>query len=88
MEERDVMIEATKSSWLTAIHCAFQDASHLYLLMDYIPGGDLMSLMLGQPNETFDEPAARCYAAEIVLALDELHALGFCLLYTSDAADE
>ena len=43
-EERDIMARAA-SAWLTRLHFAFQDAEHLYLAMDYHPGGDLLSLL-------------------------------------------
>jgi len=33
------------SEWITQLHYAFQDQHNLYLVMDYHPGGDLLSLM-------------------------------------------
>ena len=33
------------SQWLTSLHYAFQDSTSLYLVMDYHPGGDLLSIM-------------------------------------------
>ena len=38
------MARAT-SPWLTSLHYAFQDATSLYLVMDYHPGGDLLTVM-------------------------------------------
>ena len=43
-EERDIMAWGT-SPWLTSLHYAFQDSSCLYLVMDYHPGGDLLTVM-------------------------------------------
>ena len=43
-EERDIMAKAT-SPWITQLHYAFQDRRNLYLVMDYHPGGDLLSLL-------------------------------------------
>ena len=43
-EERDIMALAT-SPWLTSLHYAFQDPISLYLVMDFHPGGDLLTVM-------------------------------------------
>lgn len=43
--------------------------------MEYLPGGDLLSLMIR--NGAFDEELARFYMAEMTLALNALHTLGF-----------
>jgi len=80
-EERNVLVLARSNipnnKWLTSIKCSFQDSYHLYLIMDYIPGGDLMSMLLGYPEERFPEPTAKFYLVEIVEALEELHNLGY-----------
>jgi citron Rho-interacting kinase len=43
-EERDIMARAN-SPWLTQLQYAFQDQANLYLVMDFHPGGDLLSLL-------------------------------------------
>lgn len=43
--------------------------------MEYLPGGDLFSLMIR--NNTFPEDVVQFYLAEITLALNALHSLGF-----------
>ncbi|KAK8963697.1 Protein kinase PINOID [Platanthera guangdongensis] len=54
------------------------DASHYAcFLIDYCPGGDLHSLLLRCPGHRLPLRAARFYAAEVLLALEYLHALGF-----------
>ncbi|XP_058727456.1 serine/threonine-protein kinase WAG1-like [Vicia villosa] len=53
------------------------DVSHYScLLIDYCPGGDLHSLLRKQPGNRFTLSAARFFAAEILVALEYLHALG------------
>ncbi|CAA0816363.1 Serine/threonine-protein kinase WAG1 [Striga hermonthica] len=53
------------------------DASHYTcLLIDYCPNGDLHSLLLRQPRRRLPLSAVRFYAAEVLLALEYLHARG------------
>jgi serine/threonine protein kinase len=66
---------ATEDSWLTKLHFSFQDEQSLYLVMEYVPGGDLMGLLVRV--DTLTEPQARFYAAEIVLALEAVHKLNY-----------
>lgn len=74
-EERDIMVLGRKSEWITRLQFAFQDRENLYLVMEYLPGGDLLGLMIRQGS--FDEELARFYLAEIALALNALHTMGF-----------
>uniref|UniRef100_A0A672PNE5 Rho-associated protein kinase 2 n=1 Tax=Sinocyclocheilus grahami TaxID=75366 RepID=A0A672PNE5_SINGR len=72
-EERDIMAFAD-SPWVVQLCCAFQDDRSLYMVMEYMPGGDLVNL-----TSTYDVPEkwAKFYTAEVVLALDAIHAMGF-----------
>lgn len=72
-EERDIMAHAN-SEWIVQLYFAFQDHKYLYMVMDYMPGGDLVSLM-----SIYDVPEkwAKFYCAEVVLALDTIHNMGF-----------
>uniref|UniRef100_A0A4W4FEK0 Rho-associated protein kinase 1 n=1 Tax=Electrophorus electricus TaxID=8005 RepID=A0A4W4FEK0_ELEEL len=72
-EERDIMAFAD-SSWVVQLFYAFQDDRYLYMVMEYMPGGDLVNLM---SNYDVPEKWARFYTAEVVLALDGIHAMGF-----------
>lgn len=62
------------------MHYAFQDAKFLYMVMDFMPGGDLVNLM-----STYEVPEkwAKFYTAEIVLALDVIHRMGFVHRYVA-----
>ncbi|XP_031624942.1 uncharacterized protein LOC116341786 [Contarinia nasturtii] len=73
-EERNIMA-ISRSDWIPKLQYAFQDNTHLYLVMEYLPGGDLFSLMIR--NNTFPEDVIQFYLAEITLALNALHTLGF-----------
>ena len=53
------------------LHYAFHNEQNLFLVTDFINGGELFSHLKG--NEVFSEEKARVYAAEIVHALGYLH---------------
>ncbi|ESO94492.1 hypothetical protein LOTGIDRAFT_215457 [Lottia gigantea] len=72
-EEREIMSNAN-SEWIVQLHFAFQNMRHLYMVMDYMPGGDLVNLM---SNYDVPEKWAKFYCAEVVLALDAIHTMGF-----------
>lgn len=72
-EERFIMANAA-SDWIVRLHHAFQDNKYLYILMDYMPGGDLVNLMT---NYEMPERWAKFYTAEVVLAVDAIHQMGF-----------
>ncbi|CAH2246102.1 rho-associated kinase 2 isoform X1 [Pelobates cultripes] len=71
-EERDIMAFAN-SPWVVQLSSAFQDDKHLYMVMEYMPGGDLVNLM---SNYDVPEKWAKFYTAEVVLALDAIHSMG------------
>uniref|UniRef100_A0A8C7P7W4 Rho-associated protein kinase n=1 Tax=Oncorhynchus mykiss TaxID=8022 RepID=A0A8C7P7W4_ONCMY len=72
-EERDIMA-FSNSPWVVQLCCAFQDDLHLYMVMEYMPGGDLVTLTM---NYDMPEKWVRFYTAEVVLALDAIHSMGF-----------
>ena len=55
---------------IRAAHAAWASAEHVYLVMDYLPGGDLMSLLM--KRDVLSEPEVRFYAAEATLAIESL----------------
>ncbi|PRP75540.1 hypothetical protein PROFUN_09026 [Planoprotostelium fungivorum] len=74
--ERQVLSDNSKEvSWLVKLQYSFQDHKYLYLVMDYMPGGDLRGLITSTGR--FSETEARCYFAQFLLATFELHSLGF-----------
>uniref|UniRef100_A0A4W6D9A4 non-specific serine/threonine protein kinase n=1 Tax=Lates calcarifer TaxID=8187 RepID=A0A4W6D9A4_LATCA len=72
-EERHIMA-FSNSPWIVQLCCAFQDDRHLYMVMEFMPGGDLVTLTM---NYDIPEKWARFYTAEVVLALDAIHSMGF-----------
>ena len=64
-----------QGKWITHLEFAFQDTNYLYLVMEYLAGGNLLSLMY--KYNTFDENTARFYIAETILGVQEIHSLNF-----------
>ena len=74
--ERDVLASADDNNrWLTVLHYSFTDETHLYMCMEFMPGGDLMSLLMKE--DTFSEAATRFFMAEAAHAISSVHALGY-----------
>ncbi|XP_050731618.1 serine/threonine-protein kinase greatwall-like isoform X2 [Eriocheir sinensis] len=71
--ERDALAR-TKSPYCVQLYYSLQTVSNVYLVMEYLIGGDLKSLLAIYGY--FDEPMATFYAAELGLALYYLHSHG------------
>lgn len=67
------LLEAVQHPFIVNLWGAFQDASNLYMVMDFVPGGELFTLL--RRSGRFPEPVAKFYAAEVALALNYLHRL-------------
>lgn len=65
------VLKIAKHPYVLELHYAFQTPQHLYLVLDYCPGGDL-SLHLVNKG-TFTEDETRFYLAELILAMEYLH---------------
>mmetsp|Transcript_38666 Transcript_38666/g.110298 ORF Transcript_38666/g.110298 Transcript_38666/m.110298 type:complete len:1371 (+) Transcript_38666:67-4179(+) len=74
--EKDALCNA-QADWVIGLHYTFQDDTFLYMVMDYLPGGDLMTHL--QRKDTFTEPETRFYIAELVEAVDYIHTKLHCI---------
>ncbi|KAG2546460.1 hypothetical protein PVAP13_9KG034909 [Panicum virgatum] len=72
LAERDILI-TVRNPFVVRFFYSFTSRENLYLVMEYLNGGDLYSLLrnLG----CLDEDVARVYLAEVVLALEYLHSM-------------
>jgi len=70
--EKEVLAEA-KIPWVVELKYSFQDEVYLYLVMEFCPGGDLMSLLINK--DILSEDEARFYTAELILSLEAVHKL-------------
>ncbi|KAL1952686.1 hypothetical protein VTO42DRAFT_4449 [Malbranchea cinnamomea] len=73
--ERDILADSKDNPWLVKLHASFQDNAFLYLLMEFLPGGDLMTMLI--KYEIFSEDITRFYMAELIMAIEAVHKLGF-----------
>ncbi|KAI0011803.1 Pkinase-domain-containing protein [Xylariaceae sp. FL0662B] len=65
------MLGEVKHPFLITLWGTFQDPRNLYMVMDFVEGGELFSLL--RKSGRFPNPVAKFYAAEVTLALEYLH---------------
>nr|AML79362.1 putative LOV domain-containing protein [Peperomia fraseri] len=73
--EREIL-DLLDHPFLPALYASFQTKTHICLITDYYPGGELFMLLDKQPTKVIKEDAVRFYAAEVVVALEYLHCQG------------
>ncbi|OAX41063.1 kinase-like protein [Rhizopogon vinicolor AM-OR11-026] len=79
--ERDILKSASMvtspggAEWIVKLHYSFQDRDNLYLVLEFMGGGDLLNLLI--ERDVFDENFARFYVAEMILAIETCHKHGF-----------
>ncbi|KAJ3258729.1 Serine/threonine-protein kinase [Boothiomyces macroporosus] len=66
--ERDLLSQSTKTPWVVQLFYSFQDALNLYLIMEFLPGGDLMSMLI--KYDKFNEQITKFYMAECLSAIN------------------
>lgn len=65
------MLSDVKHPFLITLWGTFQDWKNLYMVMDFVEGGELFSLL--RKSGRFPNPVAKFYAAEATLAIEYLH---------------
>ncbi|PRP84081.1 hypothetical protein PROFUN_04072 [Planoprotostelium fungivorum] len=61
--------------WITRLYFSFQDPQFLYLIMEFIPGGDMMTHLIHY--DTFSEEHTRFFIAETIQAIHSIHKLNY-----------
>ena len=81
--ERDLLAESSSAlsynPWVVSLYFSFQDADYLYLIMEYVPGGDMMTMLI--KYDTFPEDWTRFYIAQTVQAINSIHQLNYIHRY-------
>ena len=73
VRNEQLFMSKVKSPWIVELKASFQEDDFLYLIMEYLPGGDFMNLLIKKDILTEDE--ARFYTAELILAIENIHKL-------------
>ena len=73
--ERNILTEV-EHPFIVKLHYAFQTEGKLYLVLDFMRGGDLFTRISKEQCWKLKEADVRLYIAELVLALEHLHKLG------------
>nr|AML77659.1 putative LOV domain-containing protein [Tragopogon porrifolius] len=73
--EREIL-DVLDHPFLPALYASFQTPTHVCLITDYCPGGELFMLLDRQPMKVLKEDAVKFYAAEVLVALEYLHCQG------------
>ena len=66
-----LIMSKLKSKWIVELKESFQEGDYLYLVMEYVPGGDFMNLLI--KKDILTEKEAKFYLAEIILAIESIH---------------
>jgi hypothetical protein len=73
--ERDFLVASENSRWVVPLVASFQDNNNLYLVMEYMVGGDFLGFLLRE--DVLDESVAKWYIAEMVLCIEEAHRMNW-----------
>jgi ribosomal protein S6 kinase alpha-1/2/3/6 len=78
--ERNILADvAVGHSFIVKLHYAFQTPGKLYLILDFLRGGDLFTRL--SKEVMFTEEDVKFYLAELALAMNHLHSLGIIYRY-------
>ena len=71
IRNEQLLMSKVKSPWIVELKSSFQEGDYLYLVMEFLAGGDLMSLLI--KKDILTENEAKFYIAEIILAIESIH---------------
>ena len=73
VRNEQLFMSKVKSPWIVDLKASFQEDDFLYLVMEFLPGGDFMNLLIEKDKLTEEE--AKFYIAELILAVESIHKL-------------
>lgn len=71
--EKDILYYSNNNQWVSKLCYSFQNNDYLFLVIEFLQGGDLMNLLTNKITLTENE--AKFYIAELILAVDSIHKL-------------
>lgn len=87
MTEREILVTA-HHPFIVTMYASFQTHNTLSFVMEHCEGGEFFRVLQKQPNHRLKESSARFYAAEVLLALEYLHHIGFIYRDLVSAAEK
>ncbi|KZT62948.1 hypothetical protein CALCODRAFT_552399 [Calocera cornea HHB12733] len=72
--ERTILMQQADSPFVVKLFFTFQNKDYLYLVMEYLNGGDCAALI--KTIGALPEDWAKTYVAEVILGLENIHARG------------
>ena len=73
IRSEQLFMSKVKSPWIVDLKASFQEDDYIYLVMEFCPGGDFMSLLI--KKDILTEEEAKFYIVELILAVDSIHKL-------------
>ncbi|TIA83221.1 kinase-like protein [Aureobasidium pullulans] len=73
--ERDFLVKAEGSQWIVPLIASFQDNTNLYLVMEFMIGGDFLQYLIR--HDILSEEETKFYMAEMILGIEETHKMGW-----------
>lgn len=74
LSERDILIQPN-NPWSVQLYYSFVDTDYLYYVMEFLPGGDLMNLLI--KRSVLTETETQFFIAETLLAINNFHTNGY-----------
>jgi len=72
--EREILAKSD-NPWIVRMYFSFQDQTYLYIIMEYCPGGDLMSILMRE--DTLSVEWTKFYMAQLTAAIHSVHELDY-----------
>eukprot|EP00873_Tetraselmis_striata_P009108 jgi/Tetstr1/429372/TSEL_019286.t1 len=77
VQTEQAILASVDHPFLATLYCTLDTPSHLHFILQICAGGELYGLLNAQPKKRLREAHVRFYIAEVLLALQYLHLLGY-----------
>ncbi|KAL0490167.1 hypothetical protein AKO1_006650, partial [Acrasis kona] len=76
IETEKNILQSISHPFIVKLYCTYKSEKFFYFLMEYCPGGEFFRVLQHQPHRCISEAHAKFYAAEVLNAIEYLHAVG------------